>query len=856
MDAYVQFQVWLNDPKADWRTCARTIRKYLATADTDFVAHSRCIYRLLCGLAQRQAQPDLDLGADLAVLFRQVIQLHGALDIPDDLYTLIQAHMRDTGLYISTTPIEAGYRHIEAFPWNPDWLATSNNIATLAQRRRFDSAAPDGMLLGMAEHHGMTHYRFHGQRDAVYSSLFLPEGETALITLPTGSGKSMCVLLPTWVAHQSNVEVGGCTIVIVPTVALGIDQARAAQKFFAQTGIEYPPATLNAASSMEENYAAQKGLAAGTMPLLFLSPEKLLRSVLYDIALEAAKSGALTRIVIDEAHLVESWGASFRADFQLLAVFIQRLKHESGGRLRVVLMTATATESTRKVLETLFAPDGHWNEISANQLRPEIDFHLHQVANQAEQQARVIEALRHLPRPAIVYETYPEEAEEWVMRLKKEVGFARIAAFTGQTQAEERDRLLKAWADDELDIIVATSAFGVGIDKPDVRLVLHACVPESLDRFYQEVGRGGRDGYSTISLMCVTKRDFEQPKSLTSKSHITPENAWKRWRSMLRSSSGKDSGWVIDVRTVPDHLLGKDESDTGTNWNWHILLLMQRVGIIRLTQLRTAREGREDIEIDVLDDASANDEAHFIERFGKGREEERQLVSQAATAIQRLVHQTDRCIAVEFNRLYGPTGLACGGCSSCRKANRRPYAQIPSRADVKWDSWTIRPQMKPVLRRRFGAENLVLVLWQETVNDASLEAMSILATQFIPLGLRQWVMPNPSVVTSSPALMKALHACSKHPHVLRDPQEALLGYILPTDTVAVLPLNPAEAERLYTVLMDWHAYHERRYALMIFAPHNTRFSARYGTLSAHAPGIHISSQTAREWAKQPDLILD
>ena len=118
-----------------------------------------------------------------------------------------------------------------------------------------------------------------------------------------------------------------------------------------------------------------------------------------------------------------------------------------------------------------------------------------------------MEALRHVPRPAVLYVTKVNDAEEWHRRLL-DTGFVRVRMLHGKTGREQRERIVDEWRNGEVDIVVGTSAFGLGIDYPHARSVLHACVPETLDRFYQEVGRGGRDGRASLSLIASTPRDF------------------------------------------------------------------------------------------------------------------------------------------------------------------------------------------------------------------------------------------------------------------------------------------------------------------------------------------------------------
>src|SRR5947209_6156159 len=252
---------------------------------------------------------------------------------------------------------------------------------------------------------------------------------------------------------------------------------------------------------------------------------------LYHICLEAAARGTINRLVIDEAHLVETWGAGFRTEFQFLSAYRRKLLKASQGQLHTLLLSATVSEKCAELLKKLFSSQGTFYSVRADRLRPEISYWFHYADDETIRQVYVMDALCHLPRPVILYVTSPDDTKVWLELLRGQ-GFERIAAFSGETDADERLRLIKEWNNNQRDVMVATSAFGVGVDKSDVRTVIHACLPENVDRFYQEVGRAGRDGFSAISLMCLAKGDFQKAQNMTRTARITAAKAIPRWEGM------------------------------------------------------------------------------------------------------------------------------------------------------------------------------------------------------------------------------------------------------------------------------------------------------------------------------------
>ena len=264
--------------------------------------------------------------------------------------------------------------------------------------------------------------------------------------------------------------------------------------------------------------------------------------------------------------------------------------------LRTVLLSATITESSRKTLTELFSGDGPWGISSGAALRAEPAYWVSAATSETERQKWVMEGVNCLPRPLILYSSTREDADGWYDRLREE-GYRRVGLVTGATSPAKRESLVKKWSEGALDIMAATSAFGMGIDQPHVRTVIHATLPESLDRFYQETGRSGRDGCASVSLMVIGPGDVEVARNLADQKYLTPEVGHRRWQRLFqnrRSVEGPDISPNIadsngDSEAADSRLVAVDiqvgvgpvmHSHRNVYWNQRTLTMMHRAGLI------------------------------------------------------------------------------------------------------------------------------------------------------------------------------------------------------------------------------------------------------------------------------------
>jgi ATP-dependent DNA helicase RecQ len=496
---------------------------------------------------------------------------------------------------------------------------------------------------------GFTHYISRSQAETVRSVLLSPPGSNLMVVMPTGGGKSLVGLAASFIGHGAR----GVSLVLVPTVALAFDQVEQARQWRPRDTIDAWHAGLNP----DERKAIRQRLAAGNQRLLFLAPESV--RILKDDLLVLAQAGWLHSVVIDEAHLLSQWGGSFRPDMQWMTATLRLMRDScpSGRPFRTVLMTATLTREVYQDLRTLFAD---LMPVTSVHLRPEPDYYLYQATAEEDKEAKVLEILRHAPRPAILYTTKVEDAKAWHKKCL-DAGWTRTGLIHGESSATDRDNAVRLWRKNALDLMVATSAFGLGMDKGDVRLVLHACVPETMDRFYQEIGRGGRDGRASASAMVYTKGDYRLAGRLGQPTAVTNELGLERWRSMWLAGREEAEGiHCLNLRTTRPGLTW--DSDRNIDWNLRTLLLLVRAGVLEILDVPNPQIMRAAEETDaaweerlraVWDEAETTarvrlkgnaplDEAAWNEGVGQFRAETAETAQSRWKQMRELIHPKQR----------------------------------------------------------------------------------------------------------------------------------------------------------------------------------------------------------------------
>jgi len=366
-----------------------------------------------------------------------------------------------------------------------------------------------------------------------------------------------------------------------------------------------------------------------------------------------------------------------------LAARLREWRRASPTGLKTLLLSATFGPGTTATLRVLFADStSSWSEYIIQRLRPETHYFSPGLAlDELTQGHAVQEAVLHLPRPAILYLTEVDHTIEWTKRLRQ-AGLRRVDCFHGDTSQTERNRILDAWRADQLDLVVATSAFGMGVDKPDVRAVIHACFPENIDRYYQEVGRGGRDGAPSSAVALWTERDHRIGSGMGPKLLSDDKKIRERWSSMWQGSkSDPDSDLRhLPLMASPNYKLHERTYGESVTWNKRLLLMMERARVLRIESLTAeqdsdgSQEYREWAVIRMLRN-SLHLEEELPALLEQHRKDEIALLNVGRSRLEQLLSATRPACRL-LRTHYGPsTRRACGSCMQCRSD---PEARVES----------------------------------------------------------------------------------------------------------------------------------------------------------------------------------
>ncbi len=329
------------------------------------------------------------------------------------------------------------------------------------------------------ERFGLSAFR-PGQRDVVSTVL---EGRDCLCIMPTGGGKSLCYQLPA-IARE------GTTLVVSPLIALMKDQVDALQEL----GIR--ATCINSALTQAEQHERIDRMAEGGYDLVYVAPERFRNPWFFD----AVRRCNLTLLAIDEAHCVSEWGHDFRPDYARIGNFRKRL-----GFPQTMALTATATPLVREdVVQTLQLKEPA--TFITGFSRPNLRFEVQSPYGNGAKDEALVQFLNETPGCGIIYASTRKRCDELTFTLNEQVK-RKVGVYHAGLMPDERRQVQEDFMSGRLPVIVATNAFGMGIDKSDLRFVVHYNMPGSLEAYYQEAGRAGRDGKDSKCVLLFSTQD-------------------------------------------------------------------------------------------------------------------------------------------------------------------------------------------------------------------------------------------------------------------------------------------------------------------------------------------------------------
>ena len=336
-------------------------------------------------------------------------------------------------------------------------------------------------------------------------------GKPVIAVMPTGAGKSLCYQLPAIVLGER----GGVTLVVSPLIALMKDQVDAL------TARGVSAVALTSAAGADEQRQILDGIRQGQYTLIYVAPERF-RSPRFVEALRAVGS-RIALVAIDEAHCISEWGHDFRPDYRRLGEVVASL-----GAPRIAAFTATATPEVRADIATQLGLEGHRLHVRGFD-RPNLHYAIVKAGGTADKTEKLIELVRTRDGGvALVYAATRKNAEAYAAALKSAGMRARV--YHAGLGDDVREKAQDVFMAGKLDVIVATNAFGMGVDKSDIRLVVHADIPRSPEAYYQEAGRGGRDGKPTRCVLLFNHGDIRLQEFLIDASYPSAEVLRGLWK--------------------------------------------------------------------------------------------------------------------------------------------------------------------------------------------------------------------------------------------------------------------------------------------------------------------------------------